>query len=134
MQRWRARKPLKLLVAASADLQGIFGTASGAEIHPPHGSPALAWRRIVYVVPAAAPSGKNSKKVTPPLQGPASLVFIRDQKNPYLSLLENRVLSLAGRKFPNYHFLLVGLPRVERGSNPPLARPGPSVCRLLRDS
>jgi hypothetical protein len=27
---------LKLLVAASADLQGIFGTASGAEIHPPH--------------------------------------------------------------------------------------------------
>src|SRR5262249_21101088 len=36
VQRWRARKPLKLLVAASADLQGIFGTARGAEIHPPH--------------------------------------------------------------------------------------------------
>ena len=36
MQRWRARKPLKLLVVASANLQGIFGTVSGAEIHPPH--------------------------------------------------------------------------------------------------
>ena len=36
MQRWRARKPLKLLVAASANLQGIFGTVSGAEIHAPH--------------------------------------------------------------------------------------------------
>src|SRR5262245_12209788 len=31
MQRWRARKPLKLLVAASANLHGIFGTISGAE-------------------------------------------------------------------------------------------------------
>jgi len=36
MQRCRARKPLKLLVAASANLQGIFGTVSGAEIHAPH--------------------------------------------------------------------------------------------------
>ena len=36
MQRWRARKPLKLLVAAAANLQGIFGTVSGAEIYPPH--------------------------------------------------------------------------------------------------
>src|SRR5262249_26994083 len=33
VQRWRVRKPLKLLVAALADLQGIFGTVSGAEAY-----------------------------------------------------------------------------------------------------
>ena len=89
MQRWRARKRLKLLVAASANSQGIFGTVSGAEIHPPHVARrpraelgCATWERPVLSTGAPFPTERRGAPLPTAQRDQGDLALNRPQINP----------------------------------------------------